>query len=90
MTSCGFSFAPLRLCVRFDRFSRGQAAISAELAGIFERLGCSAQSWQARLEKPDGHRLLGRFFASSGATLREIRERLGVRQVVNLASCPAR
>ena len=71
-------------------FRRGKASISAELAGIYERPGCSAQSWQARLEKLNGHRLLGRFFASTSAKLREIRERLGVRHVVNLASCPAR
>jgi hypothetical protein len=71
-------------------FRQRKASISTELAGVFERLGCSAQSWQARLEKLNGHRQLGRFFASTRAKLREIRERLGVRYVVNLASCPAR
>jgi hypothetical protein len=29
----------------------GNVAISTELAGIFDRLGCRAESWQARLEK---------------------------------------
>jgi hypothetical protein len=71
-------------------FRKGKASISAELASIFERLGCSAQSWQARLEKLKGNRLLGRFFATTRAKLREISERLGVRYVVNLASCPTR
>jgi hypothetical protein len=71
-------------------FRKGKASISAELAGIFERLGCSAQSWQARLEKLKGDRLLGRLFATTRAKLREISERLGVRRVVNLAGCPAR
>jgi hypothetical protein len=71
-------------------FRQRKASISAELAGIFERLGCSAQSWQARLEKLKGDRLLGRFFATTRAKLREISERLGVRYVVNLAGCPAR
>ena len=56
----------------------------------FERLGSSAQSWQARLEKLKGDRLLGRFFATTRAKLREISERLGVRYVFNLAGCPAR
>ena len=71
-------------------FRQRKASISAELGGIFERLGCSAQSCQARLEKLKGDRLLGRFFATTRAKLREISERLGVRHVVNLASCPAR
>ena len=71
-------------------FRQRKASISAELAGIFERLGCSAQSWQARLEKLKEDRLLGRFFATTRAKLREISERLGVRYVVNLAGCPAR
>ena len=71
-------------------FRQGKASISADLAGVFERLGCSAQNWQARLEKLKGDRLLGRFFASTRAKLREISERLGLRHVVNLAGCPAR
>ena len=71
-------------------FRQRKASISADLAGIFERLGCSAHSWQARLEKLNGDRLLGRFFATTRAKLHEISERLGVRYVVNLAGCPAR
>jgi hypothetical protein len=68
---------------------QGKASISAELAGIFERLGCNAQSWQNRMKKLHHGRLLGRFFATTRAKLREIAERLGVRHVVNLAGCPA-
>ena len=71
-------------------FRQGKASISAELAGIFVRLGCSAQSWQARQQKLKGDRLLGRFFASTRAKLREISESLSLRYVVNLAGCPAR
>jgi hypothetical protein len=37
-----------------------------------------------------GYRLLGRFFASTRAKLREIGERLGVRHLVNLTGCPLR
>jgi hypothetical protein len=69
-------------------FREGKASISADLAGIFERLGCSARSWQVQIEKLRGDRLLGRFFAVSRAKLREIRERLGVRRLVNLQGCP--
>jgi hypothetical protein len=71
-------------------FRDGKASISAELAGIFERLNWSAQSWQKRIEKLGGDRLLGRFFASSRARLQEIRDRLGVRHLVNLRGCPVR
>jgi hypothetical protein len=54
------------------RFRQGKASISAELAGIFERLGCGAQNWQNRMEKLRDGRLLGRFFATTRTRLREI------------------
>ena len=65
-----------------------KASISAELAGIFERLGLSAQSWRIQIEKLRGAWLLGRFFTSSRAKLRQIAEHLGVRRLVNLRGCP--
>jgi hypothetical protein len=68
-------------------FREGKAAISAELAGILERLGCRPESWQARLEKLRKGRLFGRFFASSRERLREMAARLKVRHLVNLAGC---
>ena len=71
-------------------FRQGKASISAELAGIFERLGCSAQSWQNRMEKLRDGRLLGRFFATTRAKLREIAERHGMRRPVNVAGYPVR
>ena len=71
-------------------FREGKASISAELAGVFVRLGCSAPSWQLQIEKLCGDRLLGRFFAASRAKLREIAERLGVRRLVNQRGCPIR
>jgi REP element-mobilizing transposase RayT len=71
-------------------FRQGKASIAAELAGIFQRLGCSPQSWQNRMEKLRRSSLHGRFFAATRAKLREIAERLGVRRLVNLAGCPAR
>ena len=71
-------------------FRQGKASISAELAEVFERLNVSAHSWQERIELLRGDRLLGRFFASSRAKLREIGERLGVRHLVNLTGCPIR
>jgi hypothetical protein len=71
-------------------FRLGKATISAELAGILERLGSNAQSWQLRMEKLRTGRLLGRFFAASQAKLQEIAQRLNARFVVNIARCPAR
>jgi hypothetical protein len=71
-------------------FRQGKASISAELAGIFERLGSSAQHWQTEMERLCGDRLFGRFFAASAVKLREIAERFGVRRLVNLVGCPIR
>jgi hypothetical protein len=42
------------------------------------------------MEKHGEGRLLGRVFATTGAKLREMAERLGVRHMVNLAGFPAR
>ena len=71
-------------------FRQGKAPISKELAGIFERMGFSAQRWQHGMERLCGDRLLGRFVAASTVKLREIAERLGVRRLVNLVGCPIR
>jgi REP element-mobilizing transposase RayT len=68
-------------------FRQGKASMSVELAGIFERLGWSAQHWQNRMEKLRDGKLLGRFFATTRAKLREIAERLGLSRPVNLAGC---
>jgi hypothetical protein len=66
-----------------------EATISAELAGIFDRLGSSAESWRARLEKLRTRGLFGRFFAASREKLRAAAVRLNVRRVRNLAGCPS-
>jgi hypothetical protein len=66
-------------------FREGKAAISAELAGIFDRLSCRAENWQARLEKLRKGSLFGRFFTASREKLREMARRLKVRHLVNLA-----
>ena len=71
-------------------FRKGKAALSAELAGIFDRLGSRAESWRVRLEKLRTGRLFGRFFAVSRERLREVAGRLDVRRVANLAGYPAR
>jgi hypothetical protein len=57
-------------------FRTGKATISAELAGIFVRLGSAAESWRTRLEKLRTRRLFGRFFAASRERLREAAARL--------------
>jgi hypothetical protein len=53
-------------------FRDGKAALSRELSGILERLGSSALSWRARLEKLARGRLFGRFFAASRERRREV------------------
>ena len=88
----GFSLGSYLLLVDYTGrlFRDGKAAISAELSGILDRLGSSAESWRARLEKLSSGRLLGRFFAASRERLREVAARLGVHHLANLGGCPAR
>ena len=71
----GFSLGSYLLLVDYTGrlFREGKAAISGELSGIFDRLGSSAESWWARLEKLSRGRLLGRFFAASRDRLRKWR-----------------
>jgi hypothetical protein len=88
----GFSLGSYFLLVDYTGrlYRKGKAAISAELAGILDRLGSTAESWRARLDKLRSGRLFGRFFAASRQRLREVAERLDVRRVANLAGCPTR
>jgi len=87
----GFSLGSYLLLVDYSGrlFRDGKAAISREVAAIFERIGTTAETWQARLEKLSKGRLLGRFFAASRRRLREVAERLGLRRAPNLGGCPA-
>jgi hypothetical protein len=68
-------------------FRTGKGTISREMAEIFARIGTTAETWQARLEKLNEGRLLGRFLAASRQRLREVTQRLGLRRAVNLARC---
>jgi hypothetical protein len=71
-------------------FRQGKTSIPAELAGIFERLGFTAESWRDAMDKLRGKRLLGRIIAASRIKLREIAKHLGVRHMINLRGCPLR
>ena len=53
-------------------FREGKARISAELAGILDRIGSSAEGWQVRMEKLKNGRSFGRFFAASRDKLRDL------------------
>ncbi len=87
----GFSLGNYLLLVDYTGrlFREGKAAISREVAAIFDRLGSSAETWRARLEKLSKGRLFGRFFAASRQRLREVAERLRLKRVPNLGGCPA-
>ena len=88
----GFSVGSYLLLIDFTGrlFRNGKAAISAEVAGILERLGSSAESWWSRIEKLSNGRLLGRFFAANRQRLRDVARRLGVHHLASLGGCPAR
>ena len=53
-------------------FRDRKSVISAELSGILDRLGGSAESWRRRLEKLRIGGLLRRFFGTSRERLREV------------------
>ena len=87
----GFSLGSYLLLVDYTGrlFREGKAVISRQVAEIFERLGSSAETWQARLEKLRKGRMLGRFFAASRQRLRDVAQRLALHHVPNLGGCAA-
>ena len=68
-------------------FRAGKASLSREVAEILDRLGSSADHWQARLEKCA---TAVSWAASSrpAGSAQEVAEQLGVRRMPNLAGCP--
>ena len=56
----GFSLGNYLLLVEYTGrlFREGKAVVSGELAGVFERLGSNAETWQAWLRKLAAGRLL--------------------------------
>jgi hypothetical protein len=87
----GFSLGSYLLLVDYTGrlFREGKARISHDVNEILQRLGMTAEAWQARLQKLSKGRLLGRFFAASRQRLQEVAERLGLRRVPNLGGCAA-
>jgi len=87
----GFSLGNYLLVVDYTGrlFRDGKAAISREVAEILARLGTTAETGQARLEKLSRGRPFGRFFAATRQRRREVAQRLGLRRVPNLGGCPA-
>jgi hypothetical protein len=88
----GFSLGSYLLLVDYTGrlFRAGKAAISAELAGILDRLGTNGETWRIRSEKLRAGRLFGRYFAASRHSLREVAGNMGMRSVWNLGGCRVR
>ena len=88
----GFSLGSYLLLVDYTErlFRDCKAVISAELTSVLERVGCTAERSQSRLEKLKGGRLLGRFFAASRGRLREVAAQMQVHHLANLGGCPSR
>jgi hypothetical protein len=86
----GFSLGSYLLLVDYSArlFRDGKAVLAREVAEILDRLGSSAERWQARLEKLCHRYLSGRCFATSRARLRQVSEHLGPRRVLNVSGCP--
>ena len=68
---------------------QGKASMSADLASIFERLGCSDQSCRVE-SKGSAKAICSANFSSTRGETREIGEHFGGRRLVNLARCPVR
>ncbi len=59
-----------------------------ELAGIFERLGCPADRWAARLNTLRRGRWFGHVFASAATRLQEVAGKLEVPRLIKFCGCP--
>jgi hypothetical protein len=87
----GFSLGNYLLLVDYTGrlFREGKATISREVADILQRIGSSADGWQAQLGqlKRRGGRLLGRFFAVTRERLWAVAKQCGVHHLANLGGC---
>jgi len=88
----GFSLGSYLLLVDYTGrlFREGKAAISRDLAAVFDRLGTSAESWWARVAKLTQGRLFGHVFAATLDRMQQFASQMGVRRLMNLGRCPAR
>ena len=88
----GFSLGSYLLLVDYtSRLCRqGKARVNREVASIFDRLGTSAELWWQRLERLFSKtRLMGSYFSTDRARLRELAGDRGVHHLDNLAGLPA-
>jgi hypothetical protein len=85
----GFSLSSYLLLVDHSGrvFREGRVMISRELAEILARIGSTAETWQARLEKLSEGRLVGHFLAASRQRHTEVAGRPGLRRAVDLDRC---
>ena len=85
----GFSLGSYLLLVDYtSRLCRnGKARVSREVAGIFARLGTSAEIWEQRLKKLFARtRLLGSYFSTDPERLRKLAAQRGVHHLNNLVA----
>jgi hypothetical protein len=82
------SFSYLLLIDYTGRLCRnGKARVSRDVAGIFARLGTSAEFWEQRLKKLFARpRLLGSYFSTDPERLRKLAEQRGVHHLNNLVA----
>jgi hypothetical protein len=82
----GFTLGQYLLLVDYTSrvVRKGKAALSSELASIFERLQSSAEIWSQRIKRLQGKSWVGRFLSASRDRLRELASKLGVRHLANI------
>ena len=70
-------------------YRNGKARLSREVAGIFDRLGTSSEFWGQRMKALFARsRLLGSYFTTDRARLRELAASRGVHHLDNLITVP--
>jgi hypothetical protein len=82
----GFTLGQYLLLVDYTSrvVRKGKAALSSELASIFELLGSSAEIWSQRIKRLHEKTWVGRFLSASRDRLRELASMLGVRKLANI------
>ncbi len=87
----GFSLGSYLLLVDYTGrlFREGKAAISRDVAAVFDRLGTNAESWWMRIAKLPGADCWAASSRRALTACEELASRLGVRRLVNLGRCPA-
>lgn len=87
----GFTLGNYLLLVEYTGrvLRHGKESIGAEVADVFDRLGCTQEAWYDRISRLKNGSMIGRVLAASRERLKAVSKQWGLRRIVNLSGIRA-